>query len=69
MPDLPVGLATKLTAFVAAVFYAVGAITAIVDGNVTQETVTAAVLGTAAVITLALGRYAQRVAQILSKNY
>ncbi len=45
MPDLPVGLATKLTALIGAAFYAIAAIQAIIKGDHSQETVQAAVLG------------------------
>lgn len=63
---IPFGLASKLMTLVAAGAYAVAAITAIVEGDKSQETITAAILGTSALITLALGRYAQAALDRLS---
>lgn len=58
-PAIPVGLATKIGQMVGAGFAVVAAITAVIGGDVTEETVTAMILSGVTFITMMGGRYFQ----------
>jgi hypothetical protein len=60
-PVIPVGLATRVGAVVGAGFTLVGLVTAVLDGDHSQETITAMILAAVAFVTLMSGRYAQAV--------
>lgn len=64
MPDSTpdVGLATKVGTLVAAIFGLVALVTAVLDGDHSQETITALVLTAVTVWTLMGGRYLQAAA-------
>lgn len=58
-PVIPVGLATKIGYVVGAGFAAVAAVTTVLDGDLTPETVTSMILSVLTFITLMGGRYFQ----------
>jgi hypothetical protein len=66
-PVIPVGLSTRLLQIVGAAFAAVSAVTAVLNGDHSQETITFAVLSATSFFFLAGGRYAQAVARELRK--
>lgn len=72
MEEIPVGLATRVTAVVGAGFALVAAVTAVLNGDHSQETITFAVLSALSFFVLAGGRYAQaalgRLARLLGTD-
>jgi hypothetical protein len=60
---IPVGLATKIGALVAAAFGVVAGVTAVLHGDHTEETITSLVLAAATVWWLMKGRYDQATAR------
>jgi hypothetical protein len=58
-PVVPVGLATRLGQIVSAIFGLIALVTAVLNGDHSQETITSLVLMTVTVVTLMGGRYLQ----------
>lgn len=63
-PSIPVGLATKLGLLAAALSSAFAAVTAILNGDHTPETITALLVAGASVYAVVSGRMAQAAAQL-----
>lgn len=68
-PVIPVGLATRLLQIVGAAFAVVSGVTAIVNGEVTADTVYFAVIAAANFLTLAAGRYVQAAFAFLAHTW
>jgi hypothetical protein len=66
---IPVGLATKLGQIITAIFLAVALVSAVLDGDHSEATVTAMILSVVSAVSLMLGRYAQAVADRIGSYF
>jgi hypothetical protein len=64
LPEIPKGLATQIGQIVGAAFALIALVTAVLDGDHSQETVTALILSAVTFITLMAGRFAQAYAML-----
>jgi hypothetical protein len=67
-PNIPFGLASKLMTLIAAIFGAIGAITAVVNGELTADSIYTLSVSVIAVFILAGGRYAQAALGALNRH-
>ena len=67
-PDIPFGLASKLTAIIGSFFAVVTAVDFIADGNLTADAVTTMILSAVSFFVLAGGRYAQAALAKLNRH-
>lgn len=67
-PEIPKGLATTVGQVVGAAFALIALVTAVLDGDHSQETITALILSAVTFITLMAGRFAQAAAWARSQG-
>lgn len=67
-PEIPVGLATRIGQVVAAIFGLIALATAVLNGDHSQETITALILSAVTVFVLMGGRYAQAALALLAQR-
>jgi hypothetical protein len=67
LPDVPIGFLTKLGVVVAAVAAIIGGVTAVLNGDHSEETITLIASSIATVVAVVLGRSIQNAAAIANK--
>lgn len=65
-PVIPIGFSTRVAQVVGAIFGLIALVTAVLDGDHSEETITALILAAVTVVTMLAGRYAQAVAAYLA---
>ena len=68
-PDIPKGLATQIGQVVGAGFALVALVTAVLEGDHSQETITALILSAVTFVTLIVSRSAQAAAWYASQRH
>jgi flagellar motor component MotA len=66
--NIPIGLATKLMAIIGSLFGLITAVSVVIHGDLSQDTVTTMILSAVSFFILAGGRYAQAALATVNRN-